>query len=264
MLAGACVASAAADPLADRNPQPTKVVLGQTPPEEDSKTDRAALQRSSKILPFFTADPFLKPHLTVPGPVGVSLGVGVPVPPLPVEVHVTSPTRPFGLPAPSRPGCGASEKYCLVSSDYPLDKVNSIIDRYYNNVLHLYNDLYRFPPHDIMYHDNRTHGYRHGGHFVCESAVQYVRPGWAQNIRGEWVAVINTDKYPQSVRVESCKYKNKRCEFLPPCYKSKCVQRYSYVKLLSVDPYRPEYKPTVDVFEVPSACSCFVEDFIYY
>ncbi|XP_037791206.1 neurotrophin 1-like isoform X1 [Penaeus monodon] len=207
-LAWACVTSALADPradpLADRNPQPTKVVLGQSTPEEDSKT------------------------------------------------------------GPSRPGCGSSEKYCLINSDYPLDKVNAIIDRYYNNVLHLYNDLYRFPPHDIMYHDNRTHGYRHGGHFVCESAVQYVRPGWAQNIRGEWVAVINTDKYPQSVRVESCKYRGKRCEFLPPCYKSKCVQRHTYVKLLSVDPYRPEYKPTVDVFEIPSACSCFVEDFIYY
>ncbi|XP_063592716.1 neurotrophin 1-like isoform X2 [Penaeus indicus] len=244
VVAWACMTSAdpGADPRADRNPQPTKVVLGQSTPEEDSKTA----------------------HLTVPGPVGVSLGVGVPVPPLPVEVHVTSPTRPFGLPGPSRPGCGASEKYCLINSDYPLDKVNAIIDRYYNNVLHLYNDLYRFPPHDIMYHDNRTHGYRHGGHFVCESAVQYVRPGWAQNIRGEWVAVINTDKYPQSVRVESCKYQGKRCEFLPPCYKSKCVQRNTYVKLLSVDPYRPEYKPTVDVFEIPSACSCFVEDFIYY
>ncbi|XP_063592717.1 neurotrophin 1-like isoform X3 [Penaeus indicus] len=206
VVAWACMTSAdpGADPRADRNPQPTKVVLGQSTPEEDSKT------------------------------------------------------------GPSRPGCGASEKYCLINSDYPLDKVNAIIDRYYNNVLHLYNDLYRFPPHDIMYHDNRTHGYRHGGHFVCESAVQYVRPGWAQNIRGEWVAVINTDKYPQSVRVESCKYQGKRCEFLPPCYKSKCVQRNTYVKLLSVDPYRPEYKPTVDVFEIPSACSCFVEDFIYY
>ncbi|XP_068212443.1 LOW QUALITY PROTEIN: neurotrophin 1-like [Palaemon carinicauda] len=151
------------------------------------------------------------------------------------------------------------------SSEYSREKVNTIIDRFYNDVRHLYNDLYQFPPSDLIYYDNRTlHSHRGGGHFVCESSVQYLRHGWAQNLHGEWVAVINTDKFPQSIRVETCRYKDKRCEYLPPCYKSICVQRYNYVKLLCLDPYRPTYRPTVDVFKVPSACSCFVEDFTYY
>lgn len=46
---------------------------------------------------------------------------------------------------------------------------------------------------------------RHKGHFICESDVSYVRPGWAKNWKGEWVAVLNTEIFPQSVRIETCK-----------------------------------------------------------
>lgn len=60
------------------------------------------------------------------------------------------------------------------------------------------------------------------------------------------------------------RYGGKKCEYLPPCYKSFCVQRYAYVKLLCVDPFNPHYRPIVDVFEIPTACSCFVENFVYY
>jgi hypothetical protein len=41
---------------------------------------------------------------------------------------------------------------------------------------------------------------------VCESDVAYVRPGWAKNWKNEWVTVVNTEKYPQSIRIEICKY----------------------------------------------------------
>jgi len=47
-------------------------------------------------------------------------------------------------------------------------------------------------------------------------------------------------------------------------YRSYCVQRYTYVKLICLDPYNPNKKPTVDVFEIPSACSCFVENYSLY
>jgi len=40
---------------------------------------------------------------------------------------------------------------------------------------------------------------------VCESEVSYIRPGWARNWKNEWVTVVNTDKYPQSIRIETCK-----------------------------------------------------------
>ncbi|XP_064083162.1 neurotrophin 1-like isoform X1 [Macrobrachium nipponense] len=240
-------------------PQPARVVLGERLVEDDDtevKRDREPLLRSSKIFSF--GDPiFGAIGLTGQGPLGVSLGLS---PVLPVRPHAGRPV----LVATHRPECALDEDYCAYNQLYPLDKVNSIIDRFYNDVRLLYNDLYQFPPGDLIYYENRTSSDKRGGHFVCESSVQYLRPGWAQNLHGEWVAVINTDKFPQSIRVENCRYKDKRCEYLPPCYKSKCVQRYNYVKLLCLDPYRPTYRPTVDVFKVPSACSCFVEDFTYY
>jgi hypothetical protein len=64
--------------------------------------------------------------------------------------------------------------------------------------------------------------------------------------------------------LSSCRFGGKRCEYLPPCYKSFCVQRYAYIKLLCVDPFNPHHRPIVDVFEIPTACSCFVENFVYY
>ncbi|KAK4317128.1 hypothetical protein Pmani_011762 [Petrolisthes manimaculis] len=213
----------------------------------------------------------------MPGSVGLSLGIGGgmglpptgPFPPPHHHNHQHPPQRPgVGVdvfPGVSPPQCARTFTYCPHHLEYPREAVNSIIDRFYNDVTIIYNDLYQIPSHDVFYHDNRTRFFkRPDGHFVCESDVDYVRPGWAQNVRGEWVAILNTDKFPQTIRVEVCRYGGKRCEYLPPCYKSSCVQRFSYVRLLSLSPYHPSHRPVVDVFQIPSACSCFVEDFVYF
>ncbi|XP_042231431.1 neurotrophin 1-like isoform X2 [Homarus americanus] len=220
--------------------------------------------RQADALSDHTTDDEVKKALgVIPGPVGVSLGLGVPVasPPIPDVLH--NPLVPGNVRGP-RPVCAGSGTYCLYDNNYPLDKVNAISDRFYNDIRHIYSNLYRFHTNDIVYYDNATLHYRNDGHFVCESSVQYVRPGWAQNVRGEWLAILNTDKFPQTIRTEICRYGGKRCEYLPPCYKSRCAQRFSYVRLLCVDPYHPSIKPVVDVFPIPTACSCFVEDFTYY
>jgi hypothetical protein len=145
-----------------------------------------------------------------------------------------------------------------------MDKVKTVVQHYIPRLSTLYEDLNHYTTQDYISHDNSTHNYRHKGNFICESDVSYVRPGWAKNWKGEWVTVLNTDVYPQSVRIETCKYPKKKCEYMPPCYHSYCVQRYTYVKLICLDPYNPDQKPTVDVFEIPSACSCFVENFPLY
>ncbi|XP_045111443.1 neurotrophin 1-like [Portunus trituberculatus] len=200
----------------------------------DEKEDREPLVRTSKILPFFN-------------PVNAFPQVSSP----PFQDHI--------------PHCAGPGKYCAFDRNYPMDKVNAIVDRFYNDVQILYDDLYHIPARDLLYYDNTTTpSARRGGHFVCESAVDYIRPGWAQNLRGEWVAILNTDRFPQTVKIETCRYGNKRCEYLPPCYKSRCAQRYSYTRLLSLNPHLPSLRPVIDVFQIPTACSCFVEDFTYY
>ncbi|CAL4158597.1 unnamed protein product [Meganyctiphanes norvegica] len=169
-----------------------------------------------------------------------------------------------GLTGATKPGCARTRIYCPYDHGYPIDKVNSIIDRYYNDLQILYQSLYQFTTQDELYKDNATLGYRQDGHFVCGSVVESARLGWAQNTRGQWLVVINTDKFPQSVRIETCKYGGRRCEYLPPCYKSTCIQRSSYAKLIAIDPTRPSVRPRVETFLLPSACSCFVENFTYY
>ncbi|KAK7793968.1 hypothetical protein R5R35_003948 [Gryllus longicercus] len=181
----------------------------------------------------------------------------------PSTINALGPSNKAKHGAP-QPSCANDEPYCLFNREYPEDKVHEIINNYHDDVHHMYHGLNHYPIKDYITHDNFTHGYRHKGSFVCESDVAYIRPGWAKNWKNEWVAVVNTNKYPQSIRIEKCKYGGKKCEYLPSCYKSFCVQRYTYVKLLCVDPFNPHYRPVVDVFEIPSGCSCFVEDFVYY
>ncbi|XP_042231430.1 neurotrophin 1-like isoform X1 [Homarus americanus] len=270
VMIAACVVVTQGDPEASTPkydppvyPRPRQAdALSDHTTDDEVKKDREPLLRSSKILPFLP-ERYLGSLGVIPGPVGVSLGLGVPVasPPIPDVLH--NPLVPGNVRGP-RPVCAGSGTYCLYDNNYPLDKVNAISDRFYNDIRHIYSNLYRFHTNDIVYYDNATLHYRNDGHFVCESSVQYVRPGWAQNVRGEWLAILNTDKFPQTIRTEICRYGGKRCEYLPPCYKSRCAQRFSYVRLLCVDPYHPSIKPVVDVFPIPTACSCFVEDFTYY
>ncbi|XP_013778170.1 neurotrophin 1-like [Limulus polyphemus] len=162
------------------------------------------------------------------------------------------------------PTCAGDRTFCLYNHDYPIDEVDAIIDRFYKDIYEMYSTLNtHFSPSDFAYFDNHTYSYHKHGHFVCPSETTYLRPGWARNWKGHWLAVVNTDKFPQTVRVEHCKFPHKSCEYLPPCYESTCKQRYSLIQLLCVDPYNYDHKPIVDLFALPTGCSCFVEDFVY-
>ncbi len=60
------------------------------------------------------------------------------------------------------------------------------------------------------------------------------------------------------------RYPDKQCEYLPPCYKSTCRQRYSHVHVIVVDAALADAAtPFVELIATPSSCSCFVENFTY-
>lgn len=43
------------------------------------------------------------------------------------------------------------------------------------------------------------------GRFSCETNVDVMRPGWAQDtVSDEWMVIVNTDIFPQKVRTETC------------------------------------------------------------
>lgn len=93
--------------------------------------------------------------------------------------------------------------------------------------------------------------------YICPSQVAYVMPKRAQNVAGEWRVIVNDGHYyTQTARVESCLFPKAACRGLAPCYESKCTQKHIYHRMLSYDPCDPYKGLFIDVFQLPSACSC--------
>ncbi|OQR75432.1 hypothetical protein BIW11_08423 [Tropilaelaps mercedesae] len=146
---------------------------------------------------------------------------------------------------------------------YCSEKVQTIVDRYYNQMYDLYHAMYKIPPHEVQWVENYTHSFteeKQHGEFVCTSETSHMRIGWAKNYKGRWMAVVNTERFPQTTRVEKCSHREKPCGYLPPCFKTACKQREMLFPLISVNPLDPSQKPQVDLFPVPSGCVCYVYD----
>ncbi|XP_053633967.1 uncharacterized protein [Cherax quadricarinatus] len=95
--------------------------------------------------------------------------------------------------------------------------------------------------------------------YICPSHVAYARPRRAQNVEGQWRVIVNdVHYYTQTARLETCLYPNAACRALAPCYKSSCVQKYVYHRLLSFDPCDHYKGLFIDIYKLPSACSCHI------
>ncbi|KAK2701421.1 neurotrophin 1-like [Artemia franciscana] len=105
---------------------------------------------------------------------------------------------------------------------------------------------------------DKTHWIGPAG-YICPSNVQYARPRRAQNTKGEWrVIVQDVAYYTQTQRMETCLFAGAACRTLAPCYKSQCLQKYVYHRMLSFDPCDPYKGLFIDIYKLPSACSCHI------
>jgi hypothetical protein len=97
--------------------------------------------------------------------------------------------------------------------------------------------------------------------YICPSDVHYARPLRALNIDGEWRAIIQDVAWPgytQTQRIETCLFSGAACRTLAPCYGSKCMQKYVYQRMLSFDPCDAQKGIFIDIYKLPSACSCHI------
>ncbi|XP_064111288.1 uncharacterized protein LOC135218768 [Macrobrachium nipponense] len=95
--------------------------------------------------------------------------------------------------------------------------------------------------------------------YLCPSKVIYGTPKRARNVKGEWRVIVNGIRYyTQTARIETCLFPLTPCRMLAPCFKSKCIQKFIYHRMLSYDPCDPYKGLFVDIYKLPSACSCFV------
>ncbi|XP_046638489.1 uncharacterized protein LOC124316532 isoform X1 [Daphnia pulicaria] len=161
-----------------------------------------------------------------------------------------------------RPPC--FDVACPVDDSYPIDFVSSMVANNLALIEQLHSMLYRYPAEKLILLENATDSYRVKGNFACESDVVWLKLGWAHDVTGRNLLVVNTPRYPQIHRLETCRYAGKHCEFLPPCYRSRCQQRYTHKHMIVIDPAQLSGGPFVDLLPLPSSCSCFVENFVYF
>ncbi|XP_063607867.1 protein spaetzle 3-like [Penaeus indicus] len=93
--------------------------------------------------------------------------------------------------------------------------------------------------------------------YICPSDVVYAMPKRAQNVDGKWRVIVNdVHYYTQTARLETCLFPEAACRALAPCYQSHCTQKSVYHRLLSYDPCDPYKGLFIDIYKMPSACSC--------
>ncbi|XP_017480513.1 PREDICTED: uncharacterized protein LOC108369834 isoform X2 [Rhagoletis zephyria] len=152
---------------------------------------------------------------------------------------------------------------CIRTEDYPLDQIMGSIRRHKNAMTALWADYHEksaqlditddFDDYSIRRREDDATG---GG--MCQSIVRYARPQKARSASGEWKYIVNTGQHTQTLRLEKCTTPQESCSYLARSYRSHCAQVYNYHRLLSWDKTRGLH---VDIFKVPTCCSCQVDGF---
>uniref|UniRef100_A0A0P5PRS6 Uncharacterized protein n=1 Tax=Daphnia magna TaxID=35525 RepID=A0A0P5PRS6_9CRUS len=170
-----------------------------------------------------------------------------------------------------------NETFCLKDSEYPLKEVKYAIE-YDPLVLMKYADVADQSADNLVdgltslsenhfdypdYHGKTFEKSNWVGDegYICPSDVLYTRPLRAVNTDGEWRVIVQDIAWPgytQTQRIETCLFAGASCRTVAPCYGSKCLQKYVYQRMLSFDPCDPEKGIFVDIYKLPSACSCRV------
>ncbi|KAH8379026.1 hypothetical protein KR009_002740 [Drosophila setifemur] len=155
---------------------------------------------------------------------------------------------------------------CIRTDDYPLDQIMGSIRRHKNAMSALLAEFYDKPNNNLEFGDEfddfslskkrREDEGSAGG--MCQSVVRYARPQKAKSASGEWKYIVNTGQHTQTLRLEKCSNPGESCSYLAQTYRSHCSQVYNYHRLLSWDKVRGLH---VDIFKVPTCCSCQVDGY---
>ncbi|KAH8286868.1 hypothetical protein KR018_003133 [Drosophila ironensis] len=155
---------------------------------------------------------------------------------------------------------------CIRTDDYPLDQIMGSIRRHKNAMSALLAEFYDRPNNNLEFGDDfddfslskkrREDEGSAGG--MCQSVVRYARPQKAKSASGEWKYIVNTGQHTQTLRLEKCSNPGESCSYLAQTYRSHCSQVYNYHRLLSWDKVRGLH---VDIFKVPTCCSCQVDGY---
>ncbi|XP_023242549.1 uncharacterized protein LOC111640738 [Centruroides sculpturatus] len=149
------------------------------------------------------------------------------------------------------PNCAQYGRYyCSYKEEYPTEIVTQVVKYMKWPLEKLFKDLRTLQMPKLAELGD--------GSLVCDSQTKIVRPGWAKNVNGRWLVVLNNEYYHQYVTEVQCKYDGSYCNFVPPCYHATCQQRYNKQTLLVIDPHHPYKGPFLSKFLFASCCVCYV------
>lgn len=95
--------------------------------------------------------------------------------------------------------------------------------------------------------------YKGPGINACPVKEEVVAPFWANNTRGEVLALLNLYPFEQYVHWEKCTHEDKQMNCRDGC---KCEQQYRLHRLLAYDPNNECRGIFSDWFKFPSCCLC--------
>lgn len=96
--------------------------------------------------------------------------------------------------------------------------------------------------HEVIYSSN-----------ACPVKEEVVAPFWANNTRGEVLALLNLYPFEQYVHWEKCTYEHRQMYCREGC---RCEQQYRLHRLLAYDPNNECRGIFSDWFRFPSCCVC--------
>lgn len=92
---------------------------------------------------------------------------------------------------------------------------------------------------------------------ACPVKEEVIAPYWANNTRGEILALLNVYPFEQYVHWEKCAYENSQMFCRTGC---RCEQQYRLHRLLAFDPKNECRGVFADWFRFPSCCVCICYD----
>jgi len=154
--------------------------------------------------------------------------------------------------------CPRNEKFCETSNDYPHEfdvdsnlLQNSLIKA---KILTQKNTRSR---NNIQSFDVQTRFGARDDVRACKVSRRQIFPQKAQNIRGEYLHIVNDGRYRQAVEIEQCEAEGEACltdNDAPIRGNTVCKQKYATYKLYAISADRNQI---YDSFSLPSACVCF-------
>jgi len=155
--------------------------------------------------------------------------------------------------------CPRNEKFCETSNDYPheLDVDSNLLQ----------NSLIKAKIFDAKNTKSRNNipnfsvqtrfGAQGDKVRACKVSRRQIFPQKAQNIRGEYLFIVNDGRYRQAVEIEQCESEGQTCladNDAPSPGNTVCKQKYATYKLYAISASRNQI---YDSFSLPSACVCF-------